>query len=208
MRYIPELGILLACLLLIAPLKTEDEFGMYHYSFDDDQLIKNCLKPKPLVFHLMYDFLTMVKGESNRPMQSCVLEGKGPGFTSPPAVARNIFAVTTMLYNTYARYHKRANPVTMYNEWTRVEQHEGKVPDCVYIYAFQQITNYLIPERLAHYKFREKYESLYYCNLTQVAASTNADLGLVQRDADHLISQLKVDGFNQEGCFADTTNFR
>lgn len=201
-------SILLACILLVARIKTQDEYGLYHYSFDDDTLTASCTKPKPLIFQLMFDFLTMIKGETNRPMQQCVIDGKGPGFASPPSIARTIFAVTTMAYNTYARYSQHAEPATMYNGWTRMPQTQQKVPDCIYIYGFYHIAHFLMPERSANYTFREKYERNYNCNLAQISADTNAELGLVQRDVDQLITQLKVDGFNQEGCFADMSNFR
>lgn len=201
-------SVLLACLLLTALIKSDDEYGSYHYSFDNDTLTASCTKPKPLIFQLMFDFLTMVKAESNRATQQCVLNGEGPGFTTPPGVARNVFAVMTIAYNTYARYSQHAQPAIMYSGWTRMPRSQQKVPDCIYIYGFYHIANFLIPERLANYTFKEKYETNYNCNLQQILANTNSDLGLVQRDVDELKSQLRVDGFNQEGCFADTTNFR
>jgi hypothetical protein len=199
---------MLTGLLIAASVKNEDEYGLYHYNFDDDPLIAQCSKPKPLMFSLMFDFLTMVKGESGKAMQKCVTSGDGPGFTSPPGVARNIFAMTTMAYNTYARYSQHANPVTVYHGWRRMPQGQENVPDCAYIYGFYRIVDYLMPERLVYERLKEKYEKNYGCNLEEVSAGTNSDLGWVQRDVNALISNLKNDGFNQAGCFADTTNFR
>lgn len=208
MSYSILLSILFVYVLLIVRIKSDDDYGLYHYSFDDDPLIAACTKPKPLIFELMYDFLTMIKGESNKPMQQCVVRGEGPGFTSPPSVARTIFAVTTIAYNTYARYSQNAEPVTKYVGWTRMSQTQQKVPDCIYIYAFYHIAHFLMPERSTNYTFKEKYEGKYNCSLTQVVADANSEFGLVQRDVDQLKSQLRIDGFNQEGCFADTSNFR
>ncbi|CAF0729188.1 unnamed protein product [Adineta steineri] len=191
------------------PIKSDDDdYGLHHYNFDQDPLIASCTKPKPLVFEMMLDFLTMIKAESNRATQTCVLNGRGPGFTSPPAVARTIFAATTIIYNTYARYNQYAQPTTMYDGWTRMPHAPEKVPDCVYIYGFYYIAEFLMPERSSIYLLKEKYERNYNCKLTQILADNMSELGLVQRDVDVLKSQLKDDGFNQEGCFADTTNFR
>ena len=196
-------------LLLVATIKGNDEYGLYFYSFDNDTLTTNCTKPKPLIFQLMFDFLSMIKEESSKVTQQCVLNGEGPGFLSPPSIARNIFAVMTIAYNTHARYTQHAKPATMYDGWARMPptKTDQKVPDCIYIYGFYHIAKYLMPERLASYPFKEKYET-YNCNLTQVSANTTSDLGLVQRDVDELKLQLKTDGFNQEGCFADATNFK
>ena len=113
--------------------ESTDEYGLYHFTFDSDTLTMNCSKPKPIIFNLMYDFLIMVQRESASKTQKCVLEGKGPGFTTPPGIARNIFAVMTMAYNTYARYSNYAQPVTPYREWTRMPRSQSKVPECVYI---------------------------------------------------------------------------
>lgn len=192
------------------PSETADEYGLYHFSFDSDALTIGWPKPKPLIFDLMYDFLIMIQRESAVKTQKCVLEGKGPGFTTPPGVARNIFAVMTMAYNTYARYSEYAQPATLYSGWTRMPRTQGqnKVPECVYIYGFYQIAKYLMPEQSAAYSLKQKYEQDYRCNLAEVSANVNSDLGLVQRDVDQLIAHLKQDGFNQDGCFADTTNFR
>jgi hypothetical protein len=208
MPYFLKFSVLLACLLSAAPIKSDDEYGLYHYSFDNDRLTANCTKPKPLIFELMFDFLTMIKAESNQAIEQCVLEGKGPGFTSPPGVARNIFAVMTIVYNTYARYSQYAKPATMYDGWTRMTQTQQKVPDCIYIYGFYHIANFMMPQRLMNYTFKQKYEKNYNCNLTQVSANGDTELGLVERDVNELKSRLRIDGFNQEGCFADTSNFR
>ena len=210
MHYTTFFSIILVCLLSITGIKTEEDYGLYHYNFDHDPLIDNCTKEKPLIFHLMVDFLTMVKQESNPKTrtQQCVIEGQGPGFTTPPGVARNIFAMTRIVYNTYARYSQQAQPATMYDGWTRMLETQQKVPDCVYIYGFYHIAHFLMPERVANYTFKDKYEANYRCNLTQISADTNSDLGLVQRDVEQLKLELEVDGFNQKGCFADTTNFR
>ncbi|CAF4060924.1 unnamed protein product, partial [Rotaria sordida] len=158
----------------------------------------------------MYDFLSMIKAESDTKTQQCVLNGEGPGFLTPPGIARNIFAVMTIAYNTYARYNQFANPATMYDGWTRMPQTQTQqnVPECIYIYGFYHIANFLIPERTANYTFKEKYETKYHCNLTKRLANNDSELGLVQWDVDELKSQLKVDGFNQEGCFSDKSNFR
>lgn len=192
----------------MARIKTQEDYGLYHYNFDPDPLIDSCTKPKPLIFELMLDFLTMIKAESNRATQQCVIDKKGPGFTTPPGVARNVFAITRIAYNTYARYSQYAQPATMYEGWTRMPLAPQNVPTCVYIYGFYHIAHFLMPERVANYTFKEKYEGKYGCNLTKVSNSASSDLGLVQRDVDHLQSELEVDGFNQKGCFADTTNFR
>ena len=194
----------------MTPIRGKDQYGLYHFSFDDDTLTASCSKPKPVAFHLMFDFLTMIQAEANPNdrMQQCVKDRKGPGFTTPPSIGRNIFAVTTMLYNTYARYSHGATPATMYDSWTRMSAAPLEVPDCVYIYGFYQIASFLMPERVANYTFRDKYEKNYSCNLIEVSGSTNSEFGLVQRDVDQLKAQLKFDGFNQDGCFADTTNFR
>ncbi|CAF3447660.1 unnamed protein product [Rotaria socialis] len=200
--------ILVACLLSAVPIKSEDGYGMYYYTFDNDTLTASCTKPEPLIFRLMFDFLTMVKSESDIAMEQCVLDGKGPGFTSPPIFARTIFAATTIAYNTYARYSQHAKPVTMYDEWTRMSQTQQKVPDCIYIYGFYQIANFIMPEQMTNYSFKQKYEETFHCNLTDILANADSELGLVQRDVDQLKLQLKTDGFNQDGCYADKTNFR
>ena len=201
-------SIWLVSLLLTMPIKSEDEYGLHHYSFDPDPLITSCAKPKPLISEIMFDLLTMMKAESRQTTQKCVLERKGSGFASPPASGRTIFAATTMAYNTYARYSQHAQPVTQYNGWTRLTPAGQQVPECIYIYGFYQITHYLMPERVALYGLKDKYEKLYRCSLTAVASNSNSELALVQRDVDQLKAQLKVDGFNQEGCFVDTSNFR
>lgn len=208
MKHSLLVSILSACLLTITLTRSEDQYGLYHFSFDDDTLTASCSKMKPLAFHLMLDFLTMIKAESNKPTQQCVIDKKGPGFTSPPSIARNIFAMTTILYNTYARYSRNAMPTTMYNSWTRMPTAPQKASDCVYIYGFYHIANYLTPERVANYTLRSKYERNYNCNLAEVSTSANSELGLVQRDVNQLKELLQNDGFNQDGCFADTTNFR
>lgn len=208
MRFYLITLIWLVCLLFATPIKSEDEFGLHHYSFDHDPLIDRCNITKPLISELMFDFLTMMKAESRKATQKCVVENKGPGFASPPASARTIFAATTMVYNTYARYSQHANPVTQYAAWTRMASAGQEAPKCTFIYGFYQIAHYIMPERVELYELKEKYERSYGCDLTTVAANANSDLGLVQRDVDELKRQLRVDGFNQEGCFADTTNFR
>ena len=208
MRFILIALVWLVCLLFATPTKSEDEFGLHHYSFDPDPLIDRCNKTKPLVSELMFDFLTMMKAESRKATQKCVLENKGPGFASPPASARTIFAATTMVYNTYARHTQHATPVTQYAGWTRMASSGQEAPNCAYIYGFHQIAHYLMPERVELDRLKEKYERSHGCDLTTVAANTISELGLVQRDVDELKLQLRDDGFNQEGCFADTTNFR
>ena len=65
-----------------------------------------------------------------------------------------------------------------------------------------------MPEQSLEYSFKEKYERQYGCNLTRVSANTDSEIGLVQKDINQLTAHLKIDGFNQDGCFADTTNFR
>lgn len=210
MHYAAIFLVALACLVSITQINTEEDYGLYHYNFDHDPLIDQCTKEKPLIFHLMVDFLTMVKSESNprTRTQQCVIRGDGPGFTTPPGVARNVFAITRIVYNTYARYSRQAQPTTMYDGWTRMPETQEKVPDCVYIYGFYHIAHYLMPERVANFTFKEKYEKNYSCNLTQISADTDSEFGLVQRDVAQLISELDMDGFNQKGCFADTSNFR
>jgi hypothetical protein len=208
MQHTRHLYVLLVCLLQAAPIRTDEGYGLHHYTFDPDPLITSCTKPEPLIFQLMLDFLMMIKAESNHALQKCVQEGKGPGFTSPPASARTIFAATTMAYNTYARYNQRAKPVTMYEGWTRMPQSQNNVPDCIYIYAFYQIADFLMPERVLDYGFKGKYEKNYNCILTPVSENTNSEFGLAQRDVNQLKVQLRVDGFNQEGCFADKSNFK
>jgi hypothetical protein len=116
------------------------------------------------------------------------------------------------VYDTYARYSDRAIPVTHYEGWTRRASaaSSNKIPECVYIYGFYSIAHYLMPEQVAAYNFKAKYEtdSQYRCNLTKVNLSMDTELGQVQKDVEQLVSRLKIDGFNQDGCFADTSNFR
>ncbi|CAF1640815.1 unnamed protein product, partial [Didymodactylos carnosus] len=84
-----------------------------------------------------------------------------------------------------------------------------KAADCVYIYGVYFIEHYLLPERLEVQKLKEKYERDFGCTLNWVNdGSGNAELALVSKDVTHLISELEDDGFNQRGCFADTTNFK
>ncbi|CAF1585622.1 unnamed protein product [Rotaria magnacalcarata] len=203
-------SVLIACLLLAVPIKSQDEYGQYHYSFDNDTVTASCTKPKPLIFELMFDFLTMIKAESGRPTQQCVLNNEGPGFISPPTIARHIFTAMTIAYNTFARYSQYANATLMYEGWSRMPhaQTQEQVPNCVYIYGFYHISNFLMPERVANYSFKENYERKYECDLTEISATTSSNLGLVQRDVDQLKAYLRTDGFNQEGCYADTSNYK
>lgn len=208
MQYSPILNVLTVFLLLTAITNGEDEYGLHHYSFDNDTLTASCAKPKPLIFELMFDFLTMIKSESNQRTQPCVLRDEGPGFISPPSIARNIFAATTIVYNIFARYSHHSMPTIMYEGWSRMAQAPIPVPPCVYIYGFYHIAHYLMPEQLAKQNLTQKYEANHQCNLTSVLANNRSDLGLVQMDVDHLKAYLKTDGFNQDGCYADLTNFK
>ncbi|CAG8558679.1 8500_t:CDS:2 [Ambispora gerdemannii] len=150
---------------------------------------------------LMNIALELVEKENKSPSESCVIKKKGKGIFAVPAVSRAYRSVAAGMYNVWAKFHPTAVTTFYDNDpFPRLNGSDNRKQEII-TYAAFYVLEYLLPERVQLNKTMEWLNSKYQVNFN------STDAKLAKNITERLIEQLKVDGFNQQGCYVDTTGY-
>ncbi|CAG8567621.1 14662_t:CDS:2 [Ambispora leptoticha] len=150
---------------------------------------------------LMQFTLELVRAENGNSSEPCVYANEGPGIFGVPSVARAYRSVAVGMYNVWAKFQPTAVTTFHRNDhFPRLNGTEERKQQMI-TYAAFYVLQYLLPEGVQRNNTMQFFNSYYHTNFN------SADAKLAQNITESLIAQLKVDGFNQEGCYADTTGY-
>ncbi|CAG8553113.1 1215_t:CDS:2, partial [Ambispora leptoticha] len=162
--------------------------------------VNNCSNTR--AGELMQFTLDLVNAEYENSSEPCVHRNEGPGILGVPSTSRAYRSVAVGMYNIWAKFDSTAVTTFYRNDpFPRLQGTEQRKQQMI-TYATFYVLQYLLPEGV------QRNNTMQLFNFRYNTDFNSTDAKLAQNITERLIAQLKVDGFNQEGCYADTTGYR